>query len=287
MIYSKVTAMKEISFVKSEGSGNDFVIIDELDVGHNISAHEIKLICDRHFGVGGDGVIIARQSAVADFKMVFFNPDGTQAEMCGNGIRCFGKYLYDHGKTTKHEIVVETKSGLKVLTFEVVRGRVVSAKVDMGKPNFITRMVPVEAPLDELIDMPIAIGGIELRGTCLSMGNPHCVIFVDDLDNFPVTEMGPQVESLPIFPEKVNVGFVQILSADTVKLKVWERGAGLTLACGTGACAAVVAAARIKLTNKSAKVELPGGRLDVQWSESGAVYLSGPAKEIFSGKIKI
>lgn len=279
--------MKEIRFVKSEGAGNDFVIVDELDTNYNLSAQKIRKMCDRHFGVGADGLLLARPSSAADFQMLFFNPDGSQAEMCGNGIRCFGKYLYDHGRTKKEEIIIETKSGFRVLTLEVAHGDVASAKVDMGKPSFIARMVPVETGTTEFVDVPLKVNGSELKATCLSMGNPHCVVFVDSLDNYPVAEFGPKMEILPIFPEKINTEFVQVISRREIKLKVWERGAGLTLACGTGACAAVAASVKKGLTDRTVSVNLPGGSLQVQWSESGSIYLSGPASEVFSGTIKL
>lgn len=279
--------MKELIFFKFQGIGNDFVVIDEIDKNYGLTSEEIKSICDRHFGIGADGLILAQASFGADFKMVFFNPDGTQAQMCGNGIRCLAKYLFDHGRTDNSRFVIETQAGFRMITLDLRDGKAVSAKVDMGRPNFMAKIIPAKVELEEFINIPIKVEGRELSATSLSLGNPHCVIFVDDLKNFPIADIGGKIENLPIFPERVNVEFAQVLSRNEIELKVWERGAGLTLACGTGACATVAAGVKNGLCERSVKINLPGGSLDVQWAESEKIYLAGSAKEVFSGKISL
>lgn len=279
--------MKELSFFKFQGTGNDFVIIDEIDKSYDLKPEEIKKICNRHFGVGADGLILAQDSHGADFKMIFFNPDGTQAQMCGNGIRCLAKYLFDHGRTEKNRFVIETQAGFRMISLEVTEGKARSVKVNMGQPNFIAKIVPATVPTDEFINQPLTVNGRELKATILSLGNPHCVVFVDDLATFPIADIGGKVENLPIFPERVNIEFAQLVSRNEIDLKVWERGAGLTLACGTGACATLVAAVKNGLSERRVRVNLPGGSLDIHWAESDNVYLSGPAEQVFSGKLSL
>jgi len=279
--------MKEIDFFKYEGTGNDFIVIDEIDAPLGITPDIVRELCDRHYGIGADGVILARQSSDADFKMVFFNSDGSSAEMCGNGIRCYASYLFLHKRTEKTEIRLETDSGLKIVTLVVKQGIVEEATVDMGKPNFITKMIPVDSAGDNFIDKRLEISGIDLNGTSLSMGNPHVVIFVDDLESVPISDYGEKIEQSSIFPNGVNVEFARIDSSEEIEIIVWERGVGITLSCGTGACAATVAAVKNGLTNRRVRVKVPGGDLKVYWSESDCVFLSGPAKEVYSGRITI
>ncbi len=276
--------MKEIDFFKYQGTGNDFIVIDEIDTQLGITPDIIRELCDRHFGVGADGVILARPSDDADFKMVFFNPDGSKAEMCGNGIRCYASYLFLHKRTEKTELRLETDSGLKVVTLEVKQGVVEEATVDMGKPNFISKMIPVDSSADNFVNRPLGIDGIDLLGTALSMGNPHVVIFVDDLENVPISEYGPKIERSPLFPNGVNVEFAKIVSRNQIEIIVWERGAGITLSCGTGACAVAVAAVKNGLADRKIIARVPGGDLEVYWSDSDCVFLSGPAREVFSGR---
>lgn len=279
--------MKELSFFKFQGTGNDFVIIDEIDKSYDLKPEEIKKICNRHFGVGADGLILVQDAHGADFKMIFFNPDGTQAQMCGNGIRCLAKYLFDHGRTEKNRFVIETQAGFRMISLEVREGKARSVKVNMGRPNFIAKIVPATVPTVEFINQPLTVNGRELKATILSLGNPHCVVFVDDLATFPIGDIGGKVENLPIFPERVNIEFAQLVSRNEIDLKVWERGAGLTLACGTGACATLVAAVKNGLSERRVKVNLPGGSLDIHWAQSDNVYLSGPAEQVFSGKLSL
>lgn len=277
--------MRQIEFFKYQGTGNDFIIIDEIDSIIGITPEEIRKLCDRHFGIGADGVIFARPSEAADFMMDYYNPDGSKAEMCGNGIRCYAAYLYHSGRATKTEIRLETASGLKVVSMQVKAGAVDLVTVDMGKPNFIPAMIPIDTDMNEFVNQPVIDGEINVSATCLSMGNPHCVIFVDDLSTVPIRDYGPRIEKLSLFPKGVNVEFAKVISERDLEIIVWERGAGETLSCGTGACAAVVAAARGGITKKRVMVKVPGGKLQIYWSDSGCVFLTGPAKEIFAGTI--
>jgi len=279
--------MKELSFLKFQGTGNDFIIVDEIDKNYGLKPEEIIRACDRHFGVGADGLILAQDSYGADFKMVFFNPDGTEAQMCGNGIRCLAKYLFDHGRTEKSRFVIETKAGFRMVSLDVREGKAASVEVNMGQPNFIAQIVPMAVSTDEFINQPLNVDGRELSATSLSLGNPHCVVFLEDLADFPIKEVGAKIENLSIFTERVNAEFARVLSRNEIDLKVWERGAGLTLACGTGACATVAAAVKNGLSERRAKVNLPGGSLDIKWSESNNIYLAGPAQEVFSGKMSL
>jgi diaminopimelate epimerase len=279
--------MRELPFWKFQASGNDFVIFNQLEEVYNFTSDEVRKICHRHFGIGADGLILARRSPTVDFKMVFYNPDGKEAEMCGNGIRCLARFLYDEDLIGKEEIIIETKAGVKVVVIKAKNRQVKSIKVDMGKPSFMKQLIPMSCEGDKFINCPIKVGETELKATCLSMGNPHCIIFVEDLDETPVAEWGKAVESLPMFPEGANVGFAQIDSPTQIKLKVWERGAGLTLACGTGASAALVAASTNQLTERWAKVSLPGGELEIEWADSDNVYLLGPAEPVFQGVYKL
>lgn len=216
--------------------------------------------------------------------MVFFNPDGSRAEMCGNGIRCFVKYLYDHSLTKKRTLSIETMGGVKQVTLIVDGNRATGARVDMGTPSFNPSDIPMKSK-KEAIGKLLEINREKFRVTCLSVGNPHCVIFVEEVSDAPVRTLGPVVENWPIFPQKTNVEFAEVINPTEMRLRVWERGAGETLACGTGACAALVAAVRNGLTKKGATIHLPGGDLRVEWSEDDHIYLTGLAEEIFTGEI--
>lgn len=277
--------MIEVDFVKYEGLGNDFVLIDDLEERLHIDAQLAATVCNRHFGVGGDGLILVRPSEEADSRMVFFNPDGSQAEMCGNGVRAFAKYLYDSGVVRAQSLVVETGAGLKDISLVVKEGRVEAACVDMGRPSFAASDIPVRLPTTEAVNVPIEVAGEKITATCVSMGNPHCVVFVEDVAGALVQQLGPALERHEVFPDRTNVEFVQVLSPEEVRMRVWERGAGETLACGTGACATAVAAARTGRTGRRVKVRLPGGDLDITWEGDGRVLMAGPVREVFRGHL--
>ncbi len=286
----------KLNFTKMEGLGNDYVYVNCFkETVPNPSELSIK-ISDRHFGIGSDGLILIKPSEVADFTMEMYNADGSQSEMCGNGIRCVGKYVYDYGLTDKEEISVETLAGIKYLKFVIDRkdasdrGTVAMVTVNMGEPIFKSSEVPVDLgkELDMVLDYPVTIDGKEYNITCVSMGNPHCITYVDDTDSFPLEEIGPKFESNPIFPRRVNAEFVQVVSRDYLKMRVWERGSGETLACGTGTCATVVASILNGLTEEEVTVRLLGGELIIKWDrETNLVYMTGPAKVVFDGVIEI
>lgn len=286
----------ELNFTKMEGLGNDYVYVNCFkETVENPSELSIK-ISDRHFGIGSDGLILIKPSKVADFTMEMYNADGSQSEMCGNGIRCVGKYVYDYGLTDKEEISVETLAGIKYLKFvidrkdENDRGTVAMVTVNMGEPIFKPGEVPVaiDEDLDMVKDYPVTIDNKEYNITCVSMGNPHCITYVEDTDAFPLEEVGPKFECSPLFPRRVNAEFVQVVSRDYLKMRVWERGSGETLACGTGTCATVVASILNGLTEDEVTVKLLGGELIIKWDrETNLVYMTGPARVVFDGVISI
>jgi len=275
-----------IDFTKSQGLGNDFIIIDDLDGKLDITPAMVRGVCDRHFGVGADGLIIAKKSSVADYFMDFRNADGSLAEMCGNGIRAFAKYLFERHRR-RPVMAIETLAGVKTVELTAPDGEVDAVKVDMGEPILVNAKIPVLADGDAFIDRSIALPTRQAKATCVSMGNPHCVVFVDDLDTVDVAGDGSFIENLDIFPNRTNVEFVQVLSDHRLKVKVWERGVGATLACGTGACAAMVAAGLNGLVGMEAIVELPGGELTVSRSANNHVFLSGSVKQVFTGKLEM
>lgn len=283
-----------IEFTKMEGLGNDYVYVDCTKKSDeeikNISKLASK-ISDRHFGIGSDGLILICKSDVADFKMTMFNQDGSQAEMCGNGIRCVGKFVYDKGLTDKTYITIETLAGIKTLDMNVENGTVKELTVNMGKPIFEEELVPCIADEkkdnkynDEKVShVKLQVLDREFDFTCVSMGNPHAITIVDDVDNFNIEKYGKIVECDPKFPKKTNVEFIEIVDNTTIKMRVWERGAGETLACGTGASASVVACIVNELISDNEKitVKLLGGDLKIEWKEY--VYMTGPAKIVFEG----
>jgi diaminopimelate epimerase len=270
-------------FTKMQGAGNDYIVLDALKEEVSSPGELARLMCDRHFGIGADGLILALSSGRADFRMRIFNPDGSEAEMCGNGIRCFGKYLYDKGLTRKKELEVETGAGIRRLKLLMEGSQVIGAQVDMGKPILERSQIPMVGPSGKVIADRLQAGDQQFTVTCLSMGNPHCVIFVEELAGYPVGRVGPLVENASVFPHRANVEFVEILGQDRLKARVWERGVGETLACGTGASAAVVAAALNGVAGRYASVALPGGTLEVDW-QGESVFLSGPAATVFEGE---
>lgn len=276
-----------LPFTKMHGLGNDFVVVDTLRVP--LREEELpelaRRLCDRHFGVGADGLILAGASAVADFRMRLFNADGSEAEHCGNGIRCACKLMWDHGHTRSTRVTFETIGRLNVLELNVAGETVESVRVDLGLPELQRSALPMCGPVDTpALDEPLQVGDQTVHVTGISMGNPHAVLFVDDVVSYPVEVIGPQVECHPAFPRRTNVEFIQVLAPDALRMRVWERGAGLTLACGTGACAAVVAAAVTGRAARTAVVHLPGGDLHIEWAADNHVYMTGPATTVFTGE---
>jgi len=283
-----------LKFTKMHGLGNDYVYVDctrEVPAGFMENLPEIaRRVSHRHFGVGSDGLVLILPSRVADFRMRMFNADGSEAEMCGNAIRCVGKYLYDYGLTAKTSLTIETLAGVKELELVVNpdRNQVKLVRVDMGEPVLEPRRIPVAAEGQALVDVPVPLEGETYRITAVSMGNPHAVIFVEDVAAFPVGQVGPRLEHHPLFPNRVNVEFVQVLGDGNLKMRVWERGAGETMACGTGACAALVAAVLNGLAPRAARVQLLGGDLLVEWSTvNNRIYMTGPAVKVFDGEMAL
>ena len=277
-----------MKFTKMQGIGNDYVYVNCLQETIENPSELAKKISDRHYGVGSDGLIMINPSDKADFEMEMYNADGSRGEMCGNGIRCVAKYVYDYGLTDKTSISVETLAGIKYLDLTVEDGKVVLVKVDMGKPMLRPEEVPVVSEKEEVIDEPITVDGQEYRMTCVSMGNPHAVVFIDqDVKEFPLETVGVKFENHERFPKRVNTEFVNVLDRHTAQMRVWERGSGETLACGTGACAVAVACALKGLTEDEVTVKLLGGDLQIKWDrEKNTVYMTGPAEVVFDGEWK-
>lgn len=273
-----------LRFAKMEGLGNDYVYVE--DFGNSIkNAPEIaEHISDRHFGVGGDGLVLICKSDKADFRMRMFNADGSEGEMCGNAIRCVGKYVYDKGFVTKTSVTVETLAGIRILDLTVEGGKVASARVDMGRPILKPRDIPVDADGETFIDQELVADGKTYRGTAVSMGNPHFVTRVDSVDGLDLAKIGPSFEHHKMFPKRINTEFVQVLSRSEVRMRVWERGSGETLACGTGACATAVACALNGWTDRTVTVRLTGGDLHIEWTEEDMVFMTGPATLVFEGE---
>ena len=277
-----------MKFTKMQAIGNDYVYVNCLQETIENPSELAKKISDRHYGVGSDGLIMINPSDKADFEMEMYNADGSRGEMCGNGIRCVAKYVYDYGLTDKTSISVETLAGIKYLDLTVEDGKVVLVKVDMGKPMLRPEEVPVVSEKEEVIDEPITVDGQEYRMTCVSMGNPHAVVFIDqDVKEFPLETVGVKFENHERFPKRVNTEFVNVLDRHTAQMRVWERGSGETLACGTGACAVAVACALNGLTEDEVTVKLLGGDLQIKWDrEKNTVYMTGPAEVVFDGEWK-
>ena len=274
-----------MKFTKWQGIGNDFVIVNGFQEKIADYASKAIEVCDRHFGIGADGLVIALPSDVADFRMRIFNSDGSEAEMCGNVTRCFARFVYETGLTTKTELTIETLAGIirPKLIFE--NGVVTSVCVDMGEPRLKRSEIPmVGDPEDKAINVPLLVDNSSYAVTCVSMGNPHCIVFVDDVEELDLQQFGRPIEIHPAFPRKTNVEFVQVLDRQTLRMRVWERGAGVTLACGTGACATLVAAVLNGKTDRRATLKLDGGELLIEWREDNHIYKTGPAKEVFRGE---
>ena len=281
-----------MKFTKMHGCGNDYVYVDCTEhMLANPSAAAIA-VSDRHFGVGGDGLILICPSDKADFRMAMYNADGSEGSMCGNGIRCVAKFVYDKGLTDKTTLNIETKAGIKTLELTVENGKVSLVKVNMGMPDFRAEAVPVvglgrEVPgLGEgVVGQTVTVAGKPWTMTCLSMGNPHAVVWVDDVASLPLEQIGPAFEHAPYFPDRVNTEFVQVLNDHEINMRVWERGSGETLACGTGACASVAACYLNGRTGTQVMVHLRGGDLAVEMGEDGCIYMTGPATTVFEGEI--
>lgn len=278
-----------MEFTKMHGLGNDFILVEgETALPANAGELAVKL-CDRFFGIGADGLVYILPSDKADFMMRIMNSDGSEAEQCGNAIRCVAKYVYDRGLTDKSEVTIETiGAGAQKVQLTVENGKAVKVKVDMGAPILKGLQVPTTVDKDQVVDYPIVVDGREFRFTAVSMGNPHCVIYVDDAVSFDLHTWGPKLEKHPMFPRKVNVEFATVKTRDYADMRVWERGAGPTLACGTGACATLVSSVLNGLTDRTAVVSLKGGELLIEWNEAdNHVYMTGPAQEVYTGKLSV
>lgn len=274
------------------GAGNDFLVVDATredgDVLLRCCQQDAVRLCDRRFGVGGDGVIVVSASSAADYRMRVFNSDGSEPEMCGNGIRCFAKFVFDYGLSTKTRLQVETGAGVLTTIANIVDGKVQTVVVDMGEAHL--RPAEIPAMIGAGGDSPIVSRSLNAAGkdwavTCVSMGNPHCIVFVDGVDHLDLAAIGPAFETHPAFPRRINTEFVEILDASEVKMRVWERGAGETLACGTGACAVTVAGALNGFTGRKVLVHLSGGDLNIEWRGDNHVMMTGPAASVFEGEI--
>lgn len=280
-----------MKFTKMHGCGNDYVYVDGAreTIPAERKSEVVKFLSDRHFGIGGDGVIFINPSDVADFEMEMYNMDGSRSEMCGNGIRCVGKYVYDHGLTQKTSLTIVSCGKIKYLDLTVEDGKVTKVRVNMGSPILEAAEIPVVAEQSPVVDAPITVDGKEYRMTCVSMGNPHAVVYVDEMiDDETMAKIGPLFEHHDRFPRRVNTEFVKVLSRERAQMRVWERGTGETLACGTGACAVTVASILNGLTEDRITVELLGGNLEIFWDrKENVVYMTGPATTVFEGEIEI
>lgn len=275
-----------MKFTKLHGCGNDYVYVNLFEEKINDPAKMSIFVSDRHFGIGSDGLITIGPSDKADFRMRIYNADGSEAEMCGNGIRCVAKYVYDHNLTQNTQISVETGAGIKYLTLFVEDGKVASVKVDMGEPILESSLIPVVSDSDKVIDEPIEVCGKQWNMTCVSMGNPHAVVFVDDVNNFEIEKYGPSFEKNERFPMRTNTEFVQVVSREEAIMRVWERGSDETWACGTGTCATVMACILNGKTDDKVLVHLRGGDLIIEYDrQTNHIYMTGPATEVFTGEI--
>lgn len=270
------------------GLGNDYVYVNCFEEKIDNPPAVARFVSDRHFGIGSDGLIMINPSKTADFEMEMYNADGSRGEMCGNGIRCVAKYVYDYGLTDKTQISVETLGGIKYLDLTVEDGKVSLVKVDMGKPELEADLIPIISERKQVIDEPIEVDGKEYHMTGVSMGNPHAVIYVDDVKGLDLEKIGPKFENHERFPKRINTEFVHCIDRQTVEMRVWERGSGETLACGTGACAVAVSSILNNLTDTQVTVKLLGGDLQIEWDrEKDRVFMTGPATVVFDGVIDI
>ena len=278
-----------MKFTKMHGIGNDYVYVNCFEETVENPSEVAKFVSDRHFGIGSDGLILIKPSKVADCYMDMYNADGSNSAMCGNGIRCVAKYIYDYGITDKTEVDVETAAGIKHIVLTIKDGKVEKARVDMGEPILKPELVPVVGEGEMLVNEPILVDGVEYRMTCVSMGNPHAVVFLDeDVKTLDIEKIGPKFENHERFPERVNTEFMYVIDRNTMNLRVWERGSGETWACGTGTCASVVASVLNGHTERNVLVHLLGGDLEILWDENdNHVYMTGPATTVFDGEINL
>lgn len=278
-----------MKFTKMHGIGNDYVYVNCFQETVDNPAEVAKFVSDRHFGIGSDGLILIRPSKVADCYMEMYNADGSRSAMCGNGIRCVAKYIYDYGLTDKTEVDVETAAGIKHIVLTIKDGKVEKARVDMGEPILKLELIPVKGEGEMLVKEPILVDGKEYEMTCVSMGNPHAVLFLDEnIKDLDLEKLGPKFENHERFPERTNTEFMNVIDRNTMNLRVWERGSGETWACGTGTCASVVASVLNGLTERKVLVHLLGGDLEIFWDEKdNHVYMTGSATTVFDGEIQI
>ena len=277
----------KLPFTKMHGISNDYIYVNAFDTQLADPAGVARQVSQRRTGIGGDGLILICPSETAHARMEMYNADGSRGEMCGNGIRCVGKYLYDHGLATDNPLRVDTDAGLKVLFLEVEDGHVARVTVDMGEPILDGPQIPVAAT-GHVVNKPLHVDGQAYAVTCVSMGNPHCVTFVDDVETIALEKIGPQFESHAFFPNRVNTEFIQVVSPSELNMRVWERGSGETWACGTGACGAVVAAILNEKSERRVIVHLRGGDLEIEWrAEDNHVYMTGAAEEVFEGMVEV
>jgi diaminopimelate epimerase len=274
-----------LHFTKVQGLGNDFILVNCFEEKLDFSkAGDLAVdMCQRRTGIGADGLVLLLPSELADIQMRIFNSDGSEAEMCGNAIRCAARYLYDHNMIAKSKIMVETPAGIIIPELLLENSVVKSVRVDMGEPRLERSEIPMLGRPGRVVGEPLAAAGLTFNITAVSMGNPHCVIFVPDAKEVNLTDIGPRIEKHQSFPRKTNVEFIQVLNRDEIKMRVWERGAGVTMACGTGACAAVVACVLNSLTGRRVTVRLEMGDLFIEWAEDNHVYMTGPAEEVYTG----
>lgn len=276
-----------MKFTKMHGCGNDYVYVNCLTEQVENPSEVAKRVSDRHFGIGSDGLILIKPSDVADFEMEMYNADGSQGAMCGNGIRCVAKYVYDYGLTDKTSISVNTKSGIKYLELTIENGKASLIRVNMGAPVLEAAQIPVISEHEQVINEPLLVDGEAYHMTCVSMGNPHAVVYMEDVEHLSIEAIGPKFEKHPRFPDRINTEFVKLLDKNTVQMRVWERGSGETLACGTGACAVAVATILNKLVEgNQVTVHLLGGTLQISWDrEENLIYMTGPATTVYDGEI--
>lgn len=275
-----------MNFVKMHGLGNDFILVNLLEEDSPLDYSLLApKLCDRNFGIGADGILLIMPSETADIKMGIINSDGSEAEMCGNGIRCFAKFIYEEGIINKKIIEVETLAGKIIPEIILDNNRVAAVRVDMGEPKLERAQIPMFGEEGQVIKEKLKVFDKEFEITAVSMGNPHCIIFVPNITAIEIEKWGPLIEKHPVFPRKTNVEFVQVVSPSEVVMRVWERGAGITLACGTGACATLTAGVLNNYLNRKASIKLLGGELTVEWAENNHIYMTGPAIEVYRGVI--
>ncbi len=278
--------MTSVRFTKMHGTGNDYVYVNAAEARVPDAAALARRVAPRRTGIGSDGLILVCPSRVAACRMEMYNADGSRGEMCGNGIRCVAKYAYEHGISRDNPMVIETDTGVRTVELEITGGRVTAATVDMGAPVLDGPRIPVDAP-GQVVDHPLSVDGTRHVVTCVSMGNPHCIVFGSGIDALPLAEIGPRFEHHPFFPRRVNTEFAEVTAPDDVRIRVWERGSGETLSCGTGACAVVVAGAMTGRMGRRARVRLPGGQLEIDWGDDDHVRMRGDAIEVFEGVVEV